>query len=114
MYGFIYLFAEQIFTFVFGNKWTEAGQVASVLAPWLFLNFISSPLSPIFIIINKQEIMLIFSIIYMLVPISILYLFQQYNFINVIEIISITMSFLLVLLILFILNTTFRLKKGSN
>ena len=114
MYLGIYFFAEDIFTFIFGQNWVIAGKIASALAPWLFFNFISSPLSPIFIILNKQEIMLAFSIFYMLVPISILSLFQDYNFISVIEMISIAMSVLLVILILFIIYITYILKKVAN
>jgi len=40
----IYFFAVDIFKFAFGENWELAGQAASIMAPWLFLNFLSSPM----------------------------------------------------------------------
>jgi len=112
MYSIVYFFAPEIFIFIFGEKWELAGRIASVLSPWLFLNFISSPLSSVYIIINRQEIMLVLSIFYMLVPLTILYLFQNNNFIYVINIMSQGMSLVLIFLILYIVYLTSKLKKG--
>lgn len=110
MYLVIYFFASSLFSFVFGENWKLAGQVASVLSPWLFFNFISSPLSSIFVILNKQEVMLMFSILYMLIPLSILYIFQNQDFIYVLNIVSLSMSGLLILLISFIIYLTAQYK----
>jgi len=112
MYLIVYLFAPEIFIFVFGEKWELAGKIASVLSPWLFLNFISSPLSSVYIIINRQEIMLVISIFYMIVPLSILYVFQDYDFIKTIQVMSLGMSFVLILLIIYIIYLTSKLRKG--
>ena len=111
MYLLIYFFASDIFAFIFGENWKMAGNIASALSPWLFVNFISSPLSSIFIIINKQEIMLIFSILYMLIPVSILYLFRDYAFIDIIDIMAYSMGSLLILLLIVILVMTFNIKR---
>ncbi len=48
-------FGPQLFTFVFGEKWKLAGEMASTMVPWLLINFISSPLSHIPILLNKQK-----------------------------------------------------------
>jgi O-antigen/teichoic acid export membrane protein len=50
----LFLAAPSIFSFVLGPKWREAGVYAKILAPWLYLNFIYSPLSQIPLILNKQ------------------------------------------------------------
>ncbi len=107
----IYFFAVDIFRFAFGENWEIGGQAASTMAPWLFLNFLSSPMANIFIVLNKQEIVLLVSIIYMLLPISILIFFYSMGFINVLNIITLTMSIVLIFYILLALNYT---KKEKN
>lgn len=51
----LFLFARPVFTFVFGEEWKISGEIAQILIPWLFLNFIASPVSCIAIIMNKQR-----------------------------------------------------------
>ena len=48
------LIAPELFEFVFGSEWKEAGIYAQWLAPWLYLVFITSPLSTTFSIMEKQ------------------------------------------------------------
>jgi len=107
----IYFFSVDIFSFVFGENWSEAGEAASVMSPWLFLNFLTSPLSQIFIILNKQEIMLIFSIFYMATPLAILYLFQDLEFINALNMVTLSMS---IMLLIFIGMVLFYAKQEEN
>jgi len=95
----IYFFSVDIFSFVFGANWSLAGESASVMSPWLFLNFLTSPLSQIFIILNKQEIMLLFSLFYMATPLGILYLFQDVAFIDVLSMVTLSMSIMLLIFI---------------
>ena len=99
----IYFFSEDIFSFIFGANWTVAGKIASILTPWLFINFLTSPISSIFIILNRQEIMLYFSTVYMIVPLSILYFFQDIEILQILSIINVSMTFLLILFILIVL-----------
>jgi O-antigen/teichoic acid export membrane protein len=100
---FIYLFAEDIFVFVFGENWKLAGTSASVMTPWLFLNFVTSPLSTIFIKLNKQEILLIFSIFYMILPLGAIAMFYHLGFIELLKIITILMSTMLLIFIFLLL-----------
>ncbi len=93
----IYIFAVDIFTVVFGEHWKLAGEVASTLSPWLFLNFLTSPLSTIFIVLNRQEIVLFFAILYMIVPLSIIFGFQHIGFIEMLNILTTAMSIMLLL-----------------
>jgi len=95
----IYFFSVDIFSFVFGDNWRLAGESASIMSPWLFLNFLTSPLSQIFIILNRQEIMLLFSIFYMATPLAILYLFQDVAFIDVLSMVTLSMSLMLLIFI---------------
>ena len=52
---FLFIFAIPVFTFVFGEQWRASGEIARILMPWLFLNFMASPVSSIAIIMNKQK-----------------------------------------------------------
>ena len=49
----------QLFGFVFGANWVEAGRYAQILSPWMFILFISSPLSSLFATLERQELSLI-------------------------------------------------------
>ena len=47
----IFFFGEPIFSFVFSDAWSRAGYFAQLIAPWLFLSFVSSPISMLPIIV---------------------------------------------------------------
>jgi O-antigen/teichoic acid export membrane protein len=49
-------FSPQLFAWVFGPAWREAGELAQILAPLYFLNFIASPLSYVFFVTGKQNV----------------------------------------------------------
>ena len=102
----IYFFSIDIFVFVFGENWKLAGESASIMAPWLFLNFLTSPLSTIFIVLNKQEIMLIFSTFFMVIPLSIIFIFSSLSFIDVLSIVTLSMSAMLIIFIIMIIYYT--------
>lgn len=57
------LFGPQLFTFVFGKEWTQAGVYASILAPWILLDFVRAPLSQVPIIVGKHNNLLLFSLL---------------------------------------------------
>lgn len=52
---FIMALAPIIFSFIFGEKWREAGTFAVYLMPWLSVNFIFAPLSVIPMVLNYQK-----------------------------------------------------------
>ena len=51
----LFLYAPELFGFVFGASWRESGHMAQILAPWLFLNFIVSSVSSITLVCEKQK-----------------------------------------------------------
>ncbi len=55
------LIGEQIFTFVFGNEWGIAGTYVKILIPWIFLVFLSSPITTLYNVFEKQKVWLTFS-----------------------------------------------------
>ncbi len=46
---------DTVFTFVFGEHWTVAGRYASILIVWMLFRFVTSPLSSIPLILNRQR-----------------------------------------------------------
>lgn len=46
---------SDVFSVIFGNTWAEAGVYAQILGIWVFIWFISSPLSTLWIVLEKQE-----------------------------------------------------------
>ncbi len=59
----IYFFGTELFTFVFGEQWAVSGRLSEIMAPWLMLNFIVTPLSTIPLVFNKQKSFFLISII---------------------------------------------------
>jgi len=58
----IYFFGQHLFVFVFGDQWLESGKLSEIMAPWLMLNFISSPLTIIPLVLEKQKMFFFISI----------------------------------------------------
>lgn len=51
----IMLLGKDLFLYVFGPQWSEAGIFAQILSPWIFFAFITSPLTLLFIILEAQK-----------------------------------------------------------
>jgi O-antigen/teichoic acid export membrane protein len=104
IFTIIYFFSENIFSFVFGEEWKLAGSISSILAPWLFINFLTSPLATIFILLKRQGTLLIFSLVYMITPIFIFLFFKEKDFLTILNYVSFSMSILLIIFIYLIFN----------
>ena len=57
------LWGQEIFRFIFGADWEFSGYLAQLLAPWLFMVMLSSPLSSILIVFEKQKLSMNYNII---------------------------------------------------
>jgi O-antigen/teichoic acid export membrane protein len=57
------ILGEEIFTFAFGKSWYISGIYIKILVPWLFLVFLSSPISTLYSVYNKQGTMFTFSMV---------------------------------------------------
>jgi len=51
----ISLLGSDLFSLIFGEVWAEAGFYAQILSLWGFVWFISSPLSSVWLVLEKQE-----------------------------------------------------------
>lgn len=53
-FGFVFFFGDELFVWVFSEKWRQAGEYSQLMAPWFMLNFIASPISFLPLILSKQ------------------------------------------------------------
>ncbi|WP_284643835.1 lipopolysaccharide biosynthesis protein [Paenibacillus silviterrae] len=65
-------FSPWIFGIVFGSNWRFAGEIAQLMSFAIAIRFIVSPLSSVFIICEKQEIMAIWQISYLITTVGLL------------------------------------------
>ncbi|CAM2898364.1 oligosaccharide flippase family protein [Actinomyces slackii] len=73
-FAVLYALAPWIFPVLFGATWDDAGHYARALTPWLFMNVLTSPISNIFVVTERQGRLLAFAVIYCAVPLSWLWL----------------------------------------
>ncbi|MDG6249483.1 MAG: hypothetical protein QCH34_01480, partial [Methanocalculus sp.] len=57
------IIGEDLFSIFLGSDWANAGLYAKILAPWLFFVFISSPLSSVFNVLEKQGVSFAFNVL---------------------------------------------------
>lgn len=57
------IIGEELFVFFLGAQWYEAGFYVKLLVPWLFFMFVSSPLTAIFNVLEKQGAGLAFELV---------------------------------------------------
>ncbi len=62
-FSMVVLFGGPLFSFLLGKAWYSAGLYAGAIAPWLCVNFITSPVSTLPLIIGKQKIAFLISLI---------------------------------------------------
>lgn len=59
----VMIWGPDLFAFVLGPAWRPAGVYAQILSPWIFMKFITQPLSQIPMIVNRQKELFLFSVI---------------------------------------------------
>jgi O-antigen/teichoic acid export membrane protein len=54
-FGVLFFIGDDLFAFVFGENWRKAGEYSQIMAPWLMLNLIVSPISQLPIVVGKLK-----------------------------------------------------------
>lgn len=78
----LYFSAPWLFGVVFGPEWQKSGEIAQILAPMFFLQFVSSPLSCMFVIAEKQNLDLIWNTAFLIVVSAGFFLGESFGDIN--------------------------------
>lgn len=55
-YMIIIFWGPELFSFVFSSEWEESGKIAAYLSPWMFLVFVGSPISGIFLVDKRLRL----------------------------------------------------------
>lgn len=61
-FGILGLWGTEIFGFLFGSEWEFSGYLAQLISPWLFMVMLSSPLSSILIVFEKQKFSMFYNV----------------------------------------------------
>tara|TARA_B100000900_G_C20586406_1_gene719769 strand:+ start:1154 stop:2590 length:1437 start_codon:yes stop_codon:yes gene_type:complete len=72
-------FSQEIFIFVFGSEWVDAGRYAQWMAPWLYVVFVSTPLTTLTTILDRQKEGLIYNCLLFIGRILSLYIGVELN-----------------------------------
>lgn len=91
----LYIYAIDLFIIVFGEDWKVAGEYTQILTPMLFLRFISSPLSFMLYIGEKQKLNLFGNFLFLLLTILSFYLAD--SAIETVEFLSYAYSFIYII-----------------
>ncbi|MEA2017430.1 MAG: oligosaccharide flippase family protein [Campylobacterota bacterium] len=76
----VLFFGEYLFGFVFGEQWTQSGEIAQLLIFWTFIGFINSPSVMSYSILNFQKIQMRVEFLSVFLRFSAIYLgFYFYN-----------------------------------
>ena len=99
-----FLFGEEVFSFIFGGKWSVAGHYAEYLCVSLAIRFFISPLSTIFGVTNNVKLGANWKYLYFFSTIIVLYTMMQYEFELFLQVFianEVIMYFLYLILILY-------------
>lgn len=61
-FSLLFFIGSDLFAFVFGEPWRKAGEYSEIMAIWLMVNFLVSPISQIPILLNRQRSFFILSL----------------------------------------------------
>ena len=107
-FAVVVVFGGEIFSFVFSKQWYEAGVFAGFLSVYFMFRLITSPMSSIFRVLEKEKITLIFNIFLFIGRIAVLfiasYFFDTSGIILVFSVFS-AMAYIILMIL------TFRLVK---
>ncbi len=58
-FAILWLYGQQLLTFVLGERWSDAGRYLEIMAPWLFSVWVASPCNAVFIVLRAQGFFLV-------------------------------------------------------
>jgi O-antigen/teichoic acid export membrane protein len=54
-FAILWAFGQPLAAWILGDEWLEAGRFLEIIAPWLFMVWISAPCNAIFVVLRKQK-----------------------------------------------------------
>ena len=71
-FALLALLAPFVFPWFLGPNWSETGLIGQALVPWLYLNVATSPISTVFVVAERQGLMLLFAVVYAATPLGLI------------------------------------------
>ncbi|WP_312349883.1 oligosaccharide flippase family protein [Actinomyces sp.] len=71
-FALLAVLAPFVFPWFLGPNWSETGLIGQALVPWLYLNVATSPISTVFVVAERQGLMLLFAVVYAATPLGLI------------------------------------------
>ncbi|TMP45698.1 hypothetical protein CWB96_10970 [Pseudoalteromonas citrea] len=81
-------YLTDLFALIFGANWSDAGQLSTYLAIWIYCVFTASPISTVLIVLEKQKLSAYFDAAAFVIRISAVYMLSLLPFVEAILIFS--------------------------
>ncbi len=78
-FGILFFIVEDLFAFIFGEEWRIAGIYAQIVIPLFFIRFISSTVSGILIVFERQKNELYINILLIITSFSLIMFLDNFN-----------------------------------
>ena len=75
----LFFIVEDLFAFVFGEEWRVAGEYAKIIMPLFLVKFISSTLSGVLIIFERQKNELLINLFLIITSIGLIFYIENFN-----------------------------------
>lgn len=106
-FAIVAIWGPELFAIVFGEAWRQSGEMASIMVPWLLMNFITSPISFIAIVMKQQKAFFWVNVLgtaSLILVISLPYLgFFHLGFYEILRLLSISQAVFLVVVLIWML-----------
>lgn len=76
-FALIWVLSPPLFPVIFGQRWAMAGLIGQALVPWLYLNFITSPISMLFVVVRRQGTLFWFGWFFTAAPLLLLWFMRD-------------------------------------
>ena len=103
---FLAIMGPEFFSFIFGKNWFEAGILTTILVPFLWAQFITSPISVVFLICEKQDYLVRIQFMLLVGEVLVLYLGKGLDFVVFFVIYSAVKTLLYLLYLFFIIRVS--------
>lgn len=115
-FGLLFFIGDELFAFVFGENWRQAGEYSQIMAPWLMLNLIVSPISQLPMVLGKLKFFFWIGLVGSILLISVLnlpfFIGQQLTFNTVLKWINWTQFAFMLFVLVWMINLVKTQKKG--
>ncbi len=111
----LFFISPWLFPWFLGEQWELAGLIGRTLVPWLLVNVATSPVSTVFIVVNRQQDLLGFALAYAAIPLVLIHLFGPHlDIVAMMWIVSAAMAVLLLGMATLTLWVARRFDKGQE